>query len=401
MLMARIQGVLAESLESVRTDTEGIRYAARASVWGRWVLWAAVVAEAAYKPEFNGGTYIPFIFLHAVLVGGNGLVHWRLAAGKTVTWLWVVALSVTDFVMVTASIISDPRFDNFHHLTYYPALALVAVVCPSFVLSLVWTTVVVAFYAVWCLTLSSEPDFVVLIGRLAAMYGVVVMVNVVGRHERARRRRSAESEQALLQERVELSQTIHDTAAQSAYMLGLGIDLARMLSDRSNEELDETLAAASTLSKTLIWELRRPIDGGLIFEGTGLGQTLRVHAERFGSIASVSVEMVQLGDEPPLPVDTRSRLFSIVHNALTNAFLHSRADRIEVTLDFRDDRVRLSVADNGVGLPDDYSERGRGFAGMRADASRMGGRLVVGRAGPEGGTAVTCEVPREMMSGGN
>ena len=406
VLKARFRGVLAEWMQSARADTEGARYAAWVSVWGRWVVWGAVMVGAVYKPEWNGGTDLPFVFLHVVLVGCNALVHRRLAGGKRVTWLWVLALSITDFVMITASIMWDPGLDNFHYLAYYPALAMVAVICPSVVLSLGWTTVVAAFYVLWCLTQGPGLDFgandgvAVLITRMAAMYGVVVAFNVVA-GERTGRRRSAERERVLLQERVELSQAIHDRAAQSAYVLGLGIDTARLVAGQSNEELSETLAAASTVSKSLIWELRQPIDGGLIFGGAYLGQTLAVHAETFGSIARVSVEMVQLGDEPPLPVEVRSRLFAVAHNALANAMLHSRADLVEVTLDFRGDLVLMSVSDNGVGLPDDYAERGRGFAGMRADANRMGGRLIVGPAGPEGGTAVMCEVPLGPGFGGN
>ena len=54
-----------------------------------------------------------------------------------------------------------------------------------------------------------------------------------------------------------------------------------------------------------------------------------------------------------------------------------RAGRVEVRLDFETDCIRLSVSDDGVGLPEDYAERGRGFRGMRADAERLGGRLIV------------------------
>ena len=184
---------------------------------------------------------------------------------------------------------------------------------------------------------------------------------------------------------------------RAPYVLGLGIDTARLVAGQSNEELNQTLAAASALSKSLIWELRRPIDGGLIFEGGELGQALRVHTERFGSIASVSVDMVQLGDEPALSVETRSRLFSVAHNALANALLHSCADRVGVTLDFRGDLVVLSVWDDGVGLPDDYSERGRGFAGMRADAELLGrqGHGGPGRAGGRNGGYVPGSEKRE------
>ena len=93
-------------------------------------------------------------------------------------------------------------------------------------------------------------------------------------------------------------------------------------------------------------------------------------------------------------METRARLFSIAHNALTNAFLHARPDRVEVRLDFDDDLIRLSVSDDGAGLPDDYAERGRGFSGMRADAERMGGTLIVD-SGTGGGTTIICVVPIE------
>ena len=53
-----------------------------------------------------------------------------------------------------------------------------------------------------------------------------------------------------------VSQVIHDTAAQSAYVLGLGIDTARMLAGHSNDKLNEALTVASMLSRSIIWELR-------------------------------------------------------------------------------------------------------------------------------------------------
>ena len=107
----------------------------------------------------------------------------------------------------------------------------------------------------------------------------------------------------------------------------------------------------------------------------------------------MEAELRQNGAEPPLSVETKSRLFTIAHNALANAFRHAGASRVLVDLDFRRDELRLSVSDDGVGLPDDYEERGHGFANMRADAERLGGRLVVETRGPTGGASVTCLMP--------
>ena len=53
----------------------------------------------------------------------------------------------------------------------------------------------------------------------------------------------------------------------------------------------------------------------------------------------------------------------------------------------------MSVSDDGVGLPDDYEERGHGFENMRAHAGRLGGRLIVEPRGSAGGANVTCVMP--------
>ena len=190
-----------------------------------------------------------------------------------------------------------------------------------------------------------------------------------------------------------LSQAIHDTTAQSAYMIGLGIDAAKQVAGDSNEELTARLEATSLLSKTAIWQLRHPIDMGRIFDGRELGWTLDSHVATFTSVTSVSAELTQNGVEPPISIEAKSLLFTIAHNALTSAFRHAKASRVLIELDFGRHTLRLSVSDDGVGLPDDYEERGQGFENMRTYAERLGGRLIVESRGPVGGARVTCVMP--------
>ena len=63
--------------------------------------------------------------------------------------------------------------------------------------------------------------------------------------------------------------------------------------------------------------------------------------------------------------------------------------------------LRMSIADDGAGLPDDYATRGQGFRNMREDAERLGGRLVVETTGSEWRTTVICELPYRHMRGGS
>ena len=135
------------------------------------------------------------------------------------------------------------------------------------------------------------------------------------------------------------------------------------LAGDSNPRLMERLEATAALSRSAMWEVRRPIDMGRLFEGRELGRVLSSHTATFSRITAVPAEMAQSGEEPALETDVRVGLFSIAHNALANAFLHARAAKVEVRLDFEAGGIRLSVSDDGVGLPEDYAERGRGFGG--------------------------------------
>ena len=397
MLKADIGAITKRFSSTILSDQDVVQYAAGVSVWGRWFIWLVTVVQFAYRPGFwyyEGHT--EYLFLLVPLATLNGLVHYQLLTNRSVTWRWLLLLSAMDMVLATVGILLQRGFEGFLFLAYYPALALFVVVFPSLWLGLAWTTMTAAVYTIVCLTVGLGLDYVagdekVLLARLATMYALVLCVSLVVRFERTRRQAALERE--LQRERIELSQAIHDTTAQSAYMIGLGIDAAKQVAGDTNEELTARLDATARLSETAIWQLRHPIDMGRIFDGRELGWTLDSHVATFRSITSVPAELTQNGVEPPLSIEARSLLFTIAHNALTNAFRHAEAGRVLIKLDFGQDELRLSVSDDGVGLPDDYEERGHGFANMRVDAERLGGRLIVEPRGPVGGASVTCVMP--------
>ena len=60
----------------------------------------------------------------------------------------------------------------------------------------------------------------------------------------------------------------------------------------------------------------------------------------------------------------------------------------------------MSVSDDGIGLPEDYAERGHGFRNMRRDVERMGGSLEVGPGESGRGTSIVCVVPYDANRGG-
>ena len=379
-------------------DPDVVLHATWISVWGRWFIWLVGVFLLAYRPGFWYPEDIEYLALPVSVFMVNGLVHYRLLTNRSVTWRWMLLLSAIDVALITVGVVIGGGFTSFIFLVYYPALAAFAVVFSSLSLSLASTTMAAVAYAVVCLMVGSGIDLdagkeKVLVARLALMYTLVLVISFTTRFERVRWQAAVSRERQLLRERIDLSQTIHDTTAQTAYMIGLGIHRARELAGESNEDLVAALDATSALTRSAMWEVRGPIDAGNILEGRELGRVLWSHCATFERITGVPAEMSQSGTEPPLTTETRARLFSIAHNALTNAFLHARPGRVEVILSFEADQIRLSVSDDGVGLPDGYAERGRGFNGMRSDAEQMGGALIVESGEGVGGTTISCVVP--------
>ena len=384
-------------------DPDGLRYVATVSVRAHWFVIAVLLFEVAYRPYLYFGVvrYVPFPLLLLALAGFNGYFQHRLRSDRPIAWRWPVALYVLDVLVISAVLVLSAGFGHgFMHLFYYPALAGLAVLFTSFRFNMLWVTIVSVVYVALSLSAGDgldveAKDEKALLARVVVMYAVVAVVNLATRFERMRWQRALERERVMQNEQVELSQAIHDTAAQSAYMIGMGVNVAKTLADDSNVELTTTLDATSRLCRSLILELRHPINVGGIYEGRELSRSLRLHAASFTNVTLVPLNVTLTGVEPPLSVEVKSALFSVAHNALTNAYRHGEAGNVAIELMFAHDVVSLSVSDDGVGLPDDYAERGNGFANMNRLAQRLGGHLVVEQRGAMGGAAVTCVIPWE------
>ena len=387
-------------------DADDLRYPATLYVWVRWFIVVVCLALLVYRPDFALSTYVAYVLFLALLVAFNGYVHYRVRSGRSVTLQWMLALSVTDLALITAGMVVAGGFSHyFFYLLYYPSLGWFAVFFSSFRLTFLCVTMVAVVYAVVSLTVGEGLDLAAredkaLFARIAVMYAVVTSVNLASSSERMKRQEAVARERELQRERIELSQTIHDTVAQSVYVVGLGVETARDLSKEAGDGLAAKLEAIHDMSKSAMWELRHPIDSGQIFEGRDLAEALNFHASAFTAITSLPVEVVQAGEEPDLPQLIRGLLFGIAHNAMTNVLRHAQASRVEVALDFQANYLFLSVSDDGIGIPQEHERWGHGLRNMAASAQRMGGRLEVSPGVGGVGTRVTCVVPNQANLGG-
>ncbi|MDM0050490.1 sensor histidine kinase [Variovorax sp. J22R115] len=109
--------------------------------------------------------------------------------------------------------------------------------------------------------------------------------------------------------------------------------------------------------------------------------------------------------EPIPPIDGLTpqgalAVLRVVQEALNNAVRHASASAITISAAPVGRQVLVEVADNGAGLDANVpsgSGRGRGLAGMRKRADRLGGTLSVG-PGADGGTRVSLSLPTTITS---
>lgn len=93
-------------------------------------------------------------------------------------------------------------------------------------------------------------------------------------------------------------------------------------------------------------------------------------------------------------VDDRMALavYRVVEQAMLNAAVHGRAQRVLVTLTLRDGQLSLHVEDDGLGLPADGGTPGSGSRIMSAWVAMLDGSWSLA-PGPNGGTVLAAAIP--------
>ncbi|WP_370614655.1 sensor histidine kinase [Mumia sp. Pv 4-285] len=392
--------------DAVRRDGSDETAVLRTMQLGQHALFVALLAIGAVRTG-DAVAVVGAVMLGGWYAGGVSTVRrqtdtWRARvwlAGLVLGWLLLVLWSA-EFAWVAFAIF----FICLHVLPVVPAVATVVLM----------TVAVVA-------TQLAQGDGSVVARVLGPCIGAAVAVGMGLLYERlvtqdTRRRAlvralvrardelisaqnalvAAQREAGAEAERARLARDIHDTLAQGFSSIVLlsragltgaedATDVLRRIERTASDNLDEARRVVHALAPL-------DLDGGVPLTGA-----LARLIERITDPGAPDTRLTVDGDPRPTPTAYDVALLRLAQGALSNARQHARASRVQVTLTYAEDAVRLDVVDDGVGFDPavgaaSEERSGFGLRAMRERLTQLGGAVEVETARGQG-TAVVATLP--------
>jgi PAS domain S-box-containing protein len=198
------------------------------------------------------------------------------------------------------------------------------------------------------------------------------------------------------EEQRRIGQDLHDGICQ--HLAGIELksqSLAESLEKKSKTAATQAEQIAAHVRDVIVQtrSLARGLSG-FILESEGWVSALKELAENTERMFNVKCNFkadaaVAIGDQT-----AAAHLYRIAQEAVTNAIKHGRATAIEISLSETEDKMLLTVGDNGVGMRSPQpSSTGMGLRTMHYRAGLIGATLLV-QSQAKGGTRIICFLPR-------
>jgi two-component system sensor histidine kinase UhpB len=212
-----------------------------------------------------------------------------------------------------------------------------------------------------------------------------------------RREMAALADQRVEEERRLIAHELHDEFGQSVTAIrSLALAIASQAGSRD--------PATGEVARLISDEAARLYDAmhGLIprlaplsLDTVGLSATLDNLARDWQRRHPDVVLVVHHELPPDLQPATTLAIYRVVQEGVINALRHAQPERVEVVVNVDDDAHRLvvTVVDDGIGLPTQWSKPGHfGLRGLADRVGQLGGTFQIAKR-DAGGTRLVAEIP--------
>jgi len=210
------------------------------------------------------------------------------------------------------------------------------------------------------------------------------VVQIVGATRNITERKSYEEQLEEQRDRLELlNQMVRHDIRNDLQIISSYAELLRARVDETNQEyVDRILNSARTAVE--LTRTARDLSGTMLqtdasTEAVPLRSVLQSQLDEIRTTYTDALVTVD-GSIPSAAVLADDMLSSVFRNVIKNAIQHNDKEvaRVTVSASVRDDQVRISVADNGPGIPDGQKDEifGKGEKGLESEGTGIGLYLV-------------------------
>lgn len=215
-----------------------------------------------------------------------------------------------------------------------------------------------------------SEGFVVLLAGLASSAFIALLDTVA----ELRRTRAELARVAVAEERERFSRDLHDLLGHTLSVMVVKAQAVRRLAADDPEAAATHATDIEHIGRQALVDVRQAVDA---MRAPNLAEELdnaRRSLDAAGITTSVSAPAETSGKADEV-------LAWVVREAATNVLRHSGASACRIQVGRRDDAIELTVADDGVGLPQEPGLRLGGLDGLRDRLRAVGGELRVDSSG--------------------
>jgi NarL family two-component system sensor histidine kinase LiaS len=185
-------------------------------------------------------------------------------------------------------------------------------------------------------------------------------------------------ELAVVEERNRVARDLHDSAKQKAFaaLAQLGAVNGILKKDPSN--VWSHLMEAENLVYEVIQELTFLIQEmyPMALKEKGLATMLREYVFEWENRNGVMIDL-DIRKPRRLDLEMEQAIYRMIQEALANVARHSQCDKVDVSLNYNDDCVAVTVKDNGCGFDVRNKSGGMGLRIIEERAESIGGEACI------------------------
>jgi signal transduction histidine kinase len=207
--------------------------------------------------------------------------------------------------------------------------------------------------------------------------------------------KNTEIEAALLKgqtiERKRVAQELHDNL--SAKISGIRMRMEAIKPNFGSEK-EEKIYLSTVIAMAEVYTDVRLISHNLLpadLEAKGLASATQNLVNELNSAGKTQFKFDNLIDKNRYSSKIEYEIFSIILELSNNIMKHSKATTATVSISEINSNLKLSVADNGIGIIEEMTKKGMGFANLHSRVEALNGKISHVN---NGGLKVVVTVPR-------